>query len=104
MEKGTYRISLCRYPRESGLAINDRVPAREATLETDDPMPASNDVNFTGAQLSLGDFNGRAKISGDMKEASFDVFMQEGRYDVEAVLTDESGLTTTAYYVYIEKL
>ncbi|HYW94908.1 MAG TPA: arylsulfatase [Bacteroidales bacterium] len=102
---GTYKISLCRYPRESGLAINEVFPGIKPTLEVNDPMPPSNNVNMTKALLFVGDYEGLTKkIRPGDKEITFTVEMQKGKYDMETLLYDADNHVYPAYYVYIEKL
>ena len=102
---GKYRISLCRYPRSSGYAFNDTIPGIEPTLEVNKPMPPSNNVNMTKAQLYLADHEGLTKaIKPGDREETFEVYMQKGKYDVEARLYDELGRMYPAYYIYIEKV
>ncbi|QGY42539.1 sulfatase-like hydrolase/transferase [Maribellus comscasis] len=102
---GTYKISLCRYPRASGLAFNEVFPGIKPTLEVNDPMPPSNNVNMQKAVLYLGDYEGLMKkiMQGD-KEETFTVYMQKGKYDMETRLYDAENHIYPAYYVYIEKI
>lgn len=100
---GNYKISLCRYPRESGLAFNEVVPGLKPTLEVNDPMPPSNNVNMQKAVLYVADYEGKAKeIMPDDKEVTFDVYMQKGKFDLDARLYDAVGRLYPAYYIYIE--
>lgn len=102
---GNYKISLCRYPRESGLAFNEVVPGVKPTLEVNGPMPPSNNVDMQKAVLYVADYEGISKkiMPGD-KEETFDVYMQKGKYDLEARLYDELNRVYPAYYLYIEKI
>ncbi len=102
---GTYKISLCRYPRASGLAFNEVFPGIKPTIEVNDPMPPSNNVNMQKAELYLGEYEGLTKniMPGD-KEETFTVYMQKGKYDMETRLYDAENHVYPAYYVYIEKI
>lgn len=101
---GNYRVSLRRYPRESGLSFNQKVPAREATLEISSPMPGSAAVNMTKATLYLGGISETKPIGENAAEVSFEGYIPAGKYDMIAFLTDEEGRVYPSYYTYIEKL
>ncbi len=49
MEDATYSITLRRFPRESGLAINETFPALEKTIEFEKVMPAGEKSDFRGS-------------------------------------------------------
>ncbi|MBC8769917.1 arylsulfatase [Arenibacter sp. BSSL-BM3] len=104
VEDGEYKISLCRFPRESGLAINATFPAQEKIVELDRTMPASVKNDFEKAYLYVADVNETAKIEKGQKEVSFTAKISAGRYDMEAQLIDKDDRVHPAYYVYIEKL
>lgn len=104
VEDGDYKISLCRFPRESGMAINATFPAEPKTPEIAQPAPASVKSDFTEAFLYLGKHKKSIKIEGDEKEITFIVDVSAGKYDVEAQLIDELGRVFPAYYFYIDKL
>src|SRR3546814_815000 len=102
-ESGTYQISLCRYPRESGYAINEHIPAVKTSVEVNRPMPESKPMNFSSAALYVGDFLETEKIEKGDKEVTFNVEMQKGKYDLKAMLMDDQGKRYPAYYLYIER-
>ena len=103
-EEGTYRISLRRYPRESGLAINENVPAKNETIEVSSPMPASNNVNMRQATLYLGDISDTKPIPVGAEAVHFEEYLPAGKYDMTAVLKDAQGRVYPSYYTYIEKI
>lgn len=104
VEDGMYSISLRRFPRESGLAINDTFPAQEKSLELDRIMPASVKTDFTQAYLYVANIAKSLKIEAGQSEVTFKANIPAGKYDMEAQLIDQAGLVHPAYYVYIEKL
>jgi len=104
LEDAQYRISLRRFPPESGLAINATFPEQEKQIELDRVFPASVKDNFTSAFLYVAGIKGSQKIKPGQEEVSFTGFVPAGHYDMEAQLIDEVGLVYPAYYVYIEKL
>ena len=105
VNEGTYRISLRRYPRESGLAINQNVPAKEGSVEISEPMPASNnEVTMTEATLYLADIDATKSIVSDEEEVTFEGYIPAGKYDMIATLSDDQGRVYPSYYVYVERI
>lgn len=104
VEDGEYTVSLRRFPRESGLAINATFPAQEEQIELDRTNPASTKSDFTSAALYVANINKSQKIADGQDEVTFRAEIPAGKYDMEAQLIDELGRVYPAYYVYIEKL
>lgn len=104
VEDGTYAISLRRFPRESGLAINATFPEEKKRLELDRVFPASTKDDFTSAYLYVAGISGEKKIAEGQEEVTFSGFVPAGKYDMEAQLIDKDGRVHPAYYLYIEKL
>jgi len=104
VEDGEYSISLRRFPRESGLAINATFPAQEPKIELDRTFPASVKADFETAYLYVANISGSKKIEKDQDEVTFTGNVPAGKYDMEAQLIDSEGRVYPAYYVYIEKL
>jgi len=103
VEDGEYTISLRRFPRESGLAINTTFPAQEKQIELDRTNPASVKTDFTNAYLYVANISKSQKITEGQDEVTFKAEIPAGKYDMEAQLIDELGRVHPAYYVYIEK-
>lgn len=108
---GEYEIDLRRYPRESGLKINEEVPEYLETnnprIET--PRPAGKNLNLTEAKLVIGTtasgVDGTSKpIGAHDEEVKFSVKISEGKYDMFATLIDGNGRLYPAYYVYVKKI
>lgn len=104
VEDGEYTVSLRRFPRESGLAINATFPAQEKQIELDRTNPASLKSDFASAGLYVANINKSQKITEGQDEVTFRARIPAGKYDMEAQLIDELGRVYPAYYVYIEKL
>ncbi len=104
VDDGRYRVSLRRYPRESGLAINATFPAQEKQVELERVMPASVKGDFEEAYLYVAGLSGKKKIKQGQEEVNFEGFVPAGKYDMEAQLIDADGRVYPSYYVYIEKL
>ncbi|MFI3283032.1 MAG: arylsulfatase [Rikenellaceae bacterium] len=104
LESAEYAITLCRFPRESGLAINDKVDALPKPVELARAAPAGTKDDFVTAQMYVAGVTKTAEITADTKEVTFKVNVPEGKYDFQAELIDSEGHIHPAYYVYIEKL
>lgn len=103
VENGKYKISLSRFPRESGLAINETFVARDKSIELQSAMPASVKNDFAKAYLSVADFQ-NTKVITNENEIVFQTYLSAGKYDLEAELIDEENKVYPAYYLYIEKM
>jgi len=104
VESGTYLISLRRFPRESGLAINEEFEALDKPQRLERAMPASKNVGFEEAFLYIADFSDRGDIPANAGEVSFEMNLSEGKYDMEAQLIDSLGRVYPSYFVYIQKI
>lgn len=104
VEDGEYSITLRRFPRESGLAINETFPAQEKRIELDRTAPASVKNDFTKARIYVAGFSKDEKIKAGQDEVTFTKRIPAGKYDMEAHLIDSQNRVHPAYYVYIEKL
>lgn len=104
VENGEYKISLCRFPRESGQAINQTFPAQKKIVELEQTMPASVKSDFAQAYIYVANLEKTANIQSRQKEVSFSAKISAGKYDMEAQLIDKDGRVYPSYYVYIEKL
>jgi hypothetical protein len=103
-EDGEYRVSLRRFPRESGLAINTTFPAEEKRLELHRFRPASTKTDFSQAYLYVANLQGSQDIEAGQEEVTFTGYVPAGKYDMEAQLIDKDGRVYPPYYLYIEKL
>jgi arylsulfatase A-like enzyme len=104
VEDGEYKISLRRFPRESGLAINETFPEQEKSLELEAVMPASTKTDFLKAYLYVANISRTLPIEEGQDEVSFTGIIPAGKYDMEAQLIDSEDRVYPAYYIYIEKL
>jgi hypothetical protein len=88
---GTYVISLGRWPVESKLAFGD-VPNK------------GEPVVYKEARLNVGD--GELVLPIDMKSTrvTFNVRLEKGTLDMDAVLVDTGGQISSAYYVEVKRL
>lgn len=104
LKGGRYKISLCRFPLESGLGINAVFPQAEPCVEIQGTRPASVKSDFMEASLYIGPIRKKLPIEANSSEVIFEGTIPEGKYDMIAELIDQTGKTYPAYYIYIEKL
>ncbi len=104
VEDGEYSISLRRFPRESGLAINATFAGQEPRVELDKTATGSVKDDFTEAMLYVANISKTQKIKEGQEEVTFKGKIPAGKYDLEAHLIDTEKRVHPAYYVYIEKL
>ena len=62
ISEGRYKITLCRYPLESGYKINQEIPKIKQSFEVEKPLPASNGIKMVEAQLYVADLTGKESI------------------------------------------
>ncbi|MCK4921371.1 MAG: sulfatase-like hydrolase/transferase, partial [Bacteroidales bacterium] len=104
IQDGEYTITLRRFPRESGLAINETFPEQEKEARLDRLMPASVKADFVQAYLYVADIAKTIKIEAGQAEVTVTAWIPAGKYDMEAQLIDKDKRVHPAYYLYIEKL
>ncbi len=104
LETGRYKVSVCRFPRESELAINATFPAQELRRELDRGASASTKSDFAKATLYVAGQSREAAINSGDSEISFEMNISEGKYDLYANLIDSKEQVYPAYYVYVELL
>ena len=85
------------------------MPAPLPKIEIQRPFPASNGVKMNKSHLYFAAISDKTK--GSIKEISesdysisYDYYVEEGKYDVEAFFTDKEGRFYNANYLYIEKI
>jgi arylsulfatase A-like enzyme len=104
VEDGEYSISLRRFPRESGLAINAAFPAEEKIVRLERAKIGSEKEDFEQAYIYVANLEGTKIIEEGQEEVTFTGYVSAGKYDMEAQLIDSAKRVYPAYYVYIEKL
>ena len=108
-EAGEYKITLRRWPEELDLPIDAVVPAADLDPEKHDVSTRlynlpSGAVRAKKARLKVGSFDETAAVSPGDKSVSFQVTLPTGHTNLQTWLTDASGKSRGAYYVYVERL
>jgi len=105
MESGLYQIQLRRYPRESNLAINAKVPIvlmkDEPGLDSD--IPAGETRSFEKAMIKLnGALLAESSVDNSKTSVDFKVTLPKGKNKLSAVFTRPDGTELGAYYVSVK--
>jgi len=100
-KEGKYRISLARWPLESGLAIgsgaNDVV---EATAYTD-PIKAGKAIKFNKAFVKIDDKEYTIDVDNSKQAVTIEVEVEQGAADLTAWLEQADGVLSNAFYIYV---
>ncbi len=99
---GRYRISLRRWPQESGLGLRD--PAAPLRGKYGDLM-AGKALPVAQARLRVGNQEQRKRVNADDREVVFEAELAPGESQLQSWFLDEAGdLLAGAYYVEVERL
>jgi arylsulfatase A-like enzyme len=102
-KEGAYKISLSRWPEESGLALGSEAnDAVEATAYTDARIKGNAFV-FKKAFLKIGEKEYSVEVDNAEQAASIEIEAEKGETDLTAWFEMEDGTLTNAFYVYVEK-
>ena len=101
-QPGRYRLSLRRWPKESGLALRDPAPplrGRYGDLMAGKALPIAH------ARLRIGESELRQRVSEDAQEVVFETELKQGVQQLQSwFLDDARELLAGAYYVEVERL
>jgi arylsulfatase A-like enzyme len=104
---GNYRISLRRWPRESGLGICDAV---ERYVPTDSymafdkkhaPFPPGKGFDVVEAKIRFGNQEKRVPVTPDSQEVVLNFYVPQGETTLQTWFIDKEGKEFGANYVYI---
>lgn len=104
---GNYRISLRRWPRESGLGICDAV---ERYVPTDSymafdkkhaPFPPGKGFDVMEAKIRFGNQEKRIPVTPDSQEVVLNFYVPQGETTLQTWFIDKEGKEFGANYVYI---
>jgi arylsulfatase A-like enzyme len=100
---GRYRVSLRRYPRESGLALDAPAPVPPAEPGVQ-PYPSGKPILIRKAQIAIAQVEKELAVQAGSESADFEVDLPAGDTSLQTVLTDEQGQQYGAFYTYISKV
>jgi arylsulfatase A-like enzyme len=101
--RGTYLISLRRYPKESGLALNAMaaVPPAEEGVES---FPPGKALDIHKARVRIGDVEKEMIVSPKAESADFILQLPVGKTSLETWLIDNQEKSYGAFYTYITRV
>ncbi|MBK1829955.1 arylsulfatase [Verrucomicrobiaceae bacterium R5-34] len=106
VEDGKYRISLRRWPAESGAAINAALPAGKAVPGASRAFREEQGkaIGATAATLRIDGKDLETKaVEGDVEEVSFETELKAGSYKLAPYFTIDAG-ELGAYYTVVTRL
>jgi arylsulfatase A-like enzyme len=113
-QPGRYRISLRRWPRESGAGIRAAVPRHvppDAFMAFDDdhrsphvpPFPPGQALDIVGAKVRFGNHEQSLPVRSDDQEVTFTFELPAGDTDFQTWFRLGDGTEFGAYYAYIRR-
>ncbi len=100
---GKYQIEISRWPLESGLAINDSVKGRPATLATE-AISEGRNMNFTKGGVQIGAWKQEKQVDVDAKSIVFEGNFTEGKTDMSAWFTSKEKEDWGAFYIKVTRI
>lgn len=103
---GKYRLTVTRWPKESGLHLFDLAPEGEA-IPNGSNYPASGNQNIASAKFMI---NGELYEQNAAPESenplgiSFEIDLPQGEFDLYASLLNNQGEELGTYYLLVEKI
>ncbi len=101
-EGAEYEVSLCRWPLESGLALQAGVEMKPA-VDGGQALPEGKAFAIESAKLKIGEQSWEQEVEDGLDRASFSVKLDPGPTHIQTWFRDEEGKQWGAYYVYIKK-
>lgn len=100
---GRYRVSLRRWPPESGLSNGDAAPAGELVPGGQAYAPGQKLV-FQKASVRVNAQTHSQPLASPDADASFILTLPEGPLNLQAWFTSRAGVETGVFYVVVEKM
>jgi len=100
---GKYKISISRYPQESGLKIDAVVPGVAATKGTEEISDGVS-LTLTKPFVSINGNNVECKFNEEHTAAVVEVELEAGELKLAGGFMDQDNKPTRAYYYVVEKL
>jgi arylsulfatase len=100
-QPGTYTFELRRYPRESGLAITQAIPA---TKVTDGVLVAGRELPVAKAHLQIASFDQTVDVQADAQAVTFEVTLPAGPVTLKTRFLDADDKELCgAYFAYVRR-
>jgi arylsulfatase A-like enzyme len=113
-QPGSYRVTLRRWPKESGAGIRAAVPRHvppDDFMAYDDehrsphvpPFPPGKALDIVGASVRLGGQEQSMPVRADDQEVSFTFKLEPGETELQTWFKTADGGEFGAYYAYIQR-
>jgi arylsulfatase A-like enzyme len=103
-QKGSYKISISRWPEESGLALGSEANDEVKETAYTNARSKGKSLKFKKGFLKIGEKEYSFEVDNNEKDASITVEIEKGETDLTAWFEMEDGTLTNAFYVYVEKI
>lgn len=100
-QSGTYKFSLSRWPKESGLAFDQAVPEVPKTLERES-LSFGKSILMKSALIKIGESEVSTEVDNELSQAMIEVKLQEGNYQLEAWFDTMDNTYFPAYFIETE--
>lgn len=100
---GRYRVSLRRYPHESGLALDAAAPVPPAEPGVAH-YPPGQALHVRKAKIKIGDVEKEIDVQAGSKSADFELDLPAGDTALHTLFIDAEGQPYGAFYAYISRL
>jgi hypothetical protein len=104
VKSGTYKITLYRYPPESGLSINASTPALVEESDCCGPVGKGISIQAIKAGINIGKYSSEKNVDKNDRGIPFQIQLSKGEIDLKAWFESKKGETRGAYYVSVELL
>ena len=101
-QDGTYKIEMSRWPFESGLAINESIEGRPATISTD-PISDGRIMNFKSGTVEIGGWKQEKEVLQDSESVVFTGNFTKGETNMKAWFTNTDNVDWGAFYLRITR-
>ena len=98
-EAGEYAFELRRWPKEEDKPLTAGIPG-----EIIDWYHGGNALNLKTARLRVGDQEATQSIDPEAEGVTFTFRLTAGEMQLRTFLTDDTGESIGAYYVYVTKV
>jgi len=103
VKAGKYKVTLMRWPEETGLALNASIKPHKNQGGID--YPKGKKIEFVSAKIKIGEQELETKeIDNSLQGISFDVELNKGEQQLQTWTVDTEGVERGMYYVYLEAL
>ncbi|MCC9655441.1 arylsulfatase [Rhodopirellula halodulae] len=101
-QPGTYQFELRRWPKESGLKLDQAIPLKQVT---DGTFPAGEGLPIQSGRLRIGDFDQTSPVDSSGQSITFRTQLSAGPIEMQTWMLDQDGNSICgAYYVDVHRL